>query len=686
MQTIRPQPDRLLLAILGTAIGLSVLVLAITLFWGSGPVIAEIPWYIPMVAAFISLAGFCIAFLALGRYQVLRDPVSFWVGLGFATLSIGHLFYVLAWPGLLPDGRSIIARLDNTPALITQINLTLFGGILLAAVLLRSPEKHRLVGQRGLGAVAGWLVFVTLAYILLVAFEQYLPVAVNPDGTFTTFSRSLIAFHLLLFGAGSILSTRYYLGSRDVLAGYVAFAQMALVFIILMAIIGGKRYDLWWYLQRAIAVCGYLIVLFGLLSEYIHLVRLEREKTYDLHDRNERLAFLSDAAAELLRGNDPNILLDRLFQRLSVLLGLEIYIYYRLSTDGPFLELAALGGIRENQFETLRRQELGQAICGTVALTQQGRVVEDIQHIADPQIIHLQALGITAYACYPLKSQERLHGTLSFGTRGISHFNPGALELIRVVCDIVATGIERKEAEGNLLEYAVKLERSNRDLQEFTYATTHGLQEPLRKIELFADKLIEDLPELEQPPRERLARMRLSAGQMRSMVEGLSQLSRLAVQSQRLEQVALDDVVAQVVSDLGRQIQSANGVIEVSGLPTVEADRAQLCQLFEHLIGNALKFQPPGGKPHIHITSQPLLPDRVVIVVQDNGIGFEEEWAERIFEPFQRLVRKNEFDGSGIGLTICRKIVERHQGTISVTSKRQKGSSFMINLPIKQNR
>jgi hypothetical protein len=241
----------LLLAILGTAIGLGVLVASIVIFWGSGPVIAEIPWYIPVVASFSSLTTLCVAYLALGRFQVLRDQISFWVGAGFASLAIGQICYVLSWPGLMPDGSAFIARLPNTSALITYLNLTLLGGFLLAAVLIPWPGKQALVGPRGLGVVAAWLLFVTLIFGLLVSFEQVLPVLVRTDGTFSPLIRGLIVFLLSLFAAGSVLSTRYYLRSQDALAGYIAFAQMALVFILLMTIIGGKRFDLWWYFRSA---------------------------------------------------------------------------------------------------------------------------------------------------------------------------------------------------------------------------------------------------------------------------------------------------------------------------------------------------------------------------------------------------------------------------------------------------
>ena len=275
---VRSKPDPLLVAILGTAIGLALLILGLALFWGSGPIRAELPWYIPLISAFVALTTLSIAYLALGRYHVLRDPLSFWVGYGFATYGIGQIFYALTWPGLLPGGASVLGRLPNTSAWIALVDLTLLITFLVAAIFMRWPGKQSFASNRSwVWGLVAWLSFVILAFRLLISGESYLPVFILAEGRYAPPMRAWVDVLLVAFAAGCVLSIGYYQRSGDKLAGFLAFPQMALVFISMMVLIGGRRYDLWWYVQRVILVGGYLMVLFGLLSEYVRLLRRENE-------------------------------------------------------------------------------------------------------------------------------------------------------------------------------------------------------------------------------------------------------------------------------------------------------------------------------------------------------------------------------------------------------------------------
>ena len=269
--------DPLLLAIYGLVLGLTVLVLGIALLWGSGPVLVQHPWYIPLISAFVSLTSLSVAYLALGRYQVLRDPISFWVGCGFAAYGIGQIFYALTWPGVLPDGSSILGQLANTPALIAVLDISLLGVFLLAAVLFGRPGKQSLWGKQWVWLVGSWLVIVLVGFGSLAFFESTLPILVSADGRFTSLERTWTAVLIVVYTAGSILSTLYYRRRGDRLAGYIAFPQLALVFISMMVLIGGKRYDLWWYVQRVVLVGGHLIVFYGLLTEYVRLLQRETQ-------------------------------------------------------------------------------------------------------------------------------------------------------------------------------------------------------------------------------------------------------------------------------------------------------------------------------------------------------------------------------------------------------------------------
>lgn len=272
-----PYSDPLLLTIFGTAVGLLILMIGIAVYWRNSPFLAELPWYIPLVSAFIALTTLCIAYFCFGRYHVLRDSYSFWVGNGFAVYGVGQIFYALTWPGLLPDGRPILGQLIGTSAAIVMIDLTILMVFLITACVIRWPKAASFSGRQWFWIAAGFILFAVVLFSLLVLYEQNLPLLVNPDGSFTRNQRIYTSILFFVFATGSVTTISYYQYSGDRLAGYTAFPQMALVFIAAMVLIGGKRYDFWWYLQRVVLVSGYLVVLFGLLSEYIRLLQRESE-------------------------------------------------------------------------------------------------------------------------------------------------------------------------------------------------------------------------------------------------------------------------------------------------------------------------------------------------------------------------------------------------------------------------
>jgi PAS domain S-box-containing protein len=274
---VHPTRDPLSLTILATGIGLFILVVGIDVYWGAGPVLAAAPWYIPLISAFAALTALCISFLSFGRFYVLRDPLSFWVGSGFAMYGIGQIFYALTWPGLLSSGASILGNLPNTPSWVALVDLTFLNTILTVSTLVRWPKPNSLPGNRWILYIAGLLLFVIAGFGLLIVFESTLPVFVTQDGKFTSSQQLWVLALLVTFALGSILSGLYYRRSGDKLAGYITFPQLALVFICIMELIGGKLYDLWWYLQRVILVGGFMTVLVGLLSEFVRMLRRENE-------------------------------------------------------------------------------------------------------------------------------------------------------------------------------------------------------------------------------------------------------------------------------------------------------------------------------------------------------------------------------------------------------------------------
>jgi light-regulated signal transduction histidine kinase (bacteriophytochrome) len=231
-------------------------------------------------------------------------------------------------------------------------------------------------------------------------------------------------------------------------------------------------------------------------------------------------------------------------------------------------------------------------------------------------------------------------------------------------------------------------------LEQFAYVASHDLQEPLRKIRTFGDRLQMKCSEkLDDAENDFLKRMQSAAGRMQTLIDGLLSLSRVTTQGQSFISVDLAQVVREVVSDLEVQIEQVGGRVDVGHLPTIQADPLQMRQLLQNLIGNGLKFHRVDEPPVVQVNARfvhgrqnrqsglPAGEEQCRIVIEDNGIGFEERHQDRIFGVFQRLHPRDVYEGMGIGLALCRKIVERHGGTISTRSVPGKGSVFEVVLP-----
>jgi PAS domain S-box-containing protein len=236
---------------------------------------------------------------------------------------------------------------------------------------------------------------------------------------------------------------------------------------------------------------------------------------------------------------------------------------------------------------------------------------------------------------------------------------------------------ERRTAQKQLEEVADKLERSNRELQDFASIASHDLQEPLRKIRTFSDRLKSKLnSSATGEVRDYLERLNSSACRMQLLIENLLAYSRVASSAPRVIHVDLNEVMKDVLADLESLIEKTGGRVELSPLPVVDGDPSQMRQLLQNLVANALKFRCSDVAPVVKLYAK-----SGQIYVEDNGIGFEQQYAERIFGVFERLHGRLEYEGTGIGLSICRKIVERHHGTIAAHGNLGLGATFVITLP-----
>jgi signal transduction histidine kinase len=250
-----------------------------------------------------------------------------------------------------------------------------------------------------------------------------------------------------------------------------------------------------------------------------------------------------------------------------------------------------------------------------------------------------------------------------------------------------------ESARRNLIDRTLEVERinkelarSNLELASFASVASHDLQEPLRKITAFGDRLTSLYgDELGERGRDYLERMHGAAARMQSLIDDLLAYSRITTQAQPFAQVSLAQVTKEVLSDLELRLEKTGTRVEVGDLPEIDADPLQMRQLFQNLLSNALKFQRPGVAPRIVVQSAVLDgetgPARCEIKIEDNGIGFDEKYLDRLFKPFQRLHNQGAYEGTGIGLAICQKIAERHGGRITARSAVGQGSCFVIELP-----
>jgi light-regulated signal transduction histidine kinase (bacteriophytochrome) len=250
---------------------------------------------------------------------------------------------------------------------------------------------------------------------------------------------------------------------------------------------------------------------------------------------------------------------------------------------------------------------------------------------------------------------------------------------------------ERKAAEDKLLQYAHRLETQNTELQQFAYAAAHDLKEPLRKIMMYYSAISgEGVASLSAKQQQYLSRSANAAARMHGLIDDMLAFTRLTQPGQVLEPVDLDSLLTEIVESLKDNIDAAGARISIAPLSSVMGIPFQLRQVFINLLGNALKYHHPDRLPSIDLFAQTLEKEagngaqRQIfhrITIRDNGIGFDEDQRERIFNLYERLHGRNEFEGTGIGLAICRKIMQTHQGAVTATGKIGLGAEFHLDFP-----
>ncbi|AKQ69285.1 Phytochrome, two-component sensor histidine kinase [Myxococcus hansupus] len=391
-------------------------------------------------------------------------------------------------------------------------------------------------------------------------------------------------------------------------------------------------------------------------------------------------ALRADVSLALSReGTVPDILQDCAEAVVTHLAAqtVRLWLYAR---DTHTLELAGNAGSTAPPRDRWMRVRVdGLSMVSEVARLRTQLRVDDLW--TDPRVLDhawLREMNIHAFAGMPLMVRGQLVGAL--GVYRDTPLDDDAVAALAAVSDAIAQGVERRRAEESLQQHVQELARSNEELQQFAYVASHDLQEPLRMVASYTQLLGRRYKgKLDSDADEFIHYAVDGVNRMQRLIQDLLAYSRVGTRGKDLRPCDTSRAMARATANLRAAIEETHATVEHGPLPAVLADETQLTQLFQNLVGNALKFHGD-APPRVQVSAE-AQGEEVCFTVRDFGIGIAPEYFERIFVIFQRLHGKEEYPGTGIGLAICKKIVERHGGRIGVESRPGEGTAFWFTLP-----
>jgi PAS domain S-box-containing protein len=409
-----------------------------------------------------------------------------------------------------------------------------------------------------------------------------------------------------------------------------------------------------------------------------------RKRAFELTARLGRHAALrAEISATLADERDMRRMLERACAAIVDQLDAAFARVWTVDDAGTTLLLQASAGVYTHVDGPHRAVPIGRFKIGRIAASHRPHLTNDVLH--DPQIgdpAWARREGMVAFAGYPLLVDGKLIGVLALFSR---HALPeDTSSVLGTIADLVAQGIVRRRTELELEQRLADLARSNADLEQFAYVASHDLQEPLRMVASYNQLLARRYKgKLDADADEFIGYTVEGVTRMQRLINDLLAYSRVGRRDTELAPVDLEKVLATVTCNLERAAAEAGAEITHDPLPEVMADEGQMVQLMQNLIGNSIKFRGE-APPRIHVGAR-RDPRGVTISIQDNGIGIEPQFFERIFVIFQRLNPREHYPGTGIGLAICKKIVERHGGRIWVESRPGEGATISFRIPTPRN-
>ena len=365
--------------------------------------------------------------------------------------------------------------------------------------------------------------------------------------------------------------------------------------------------------------------------------------------------------------------------------------------QGEHLRLHSIAGAHTSIFPEDYLVEVGKGMIGFAVKSGKTQVSGDVDK--NPHYFRWKGEQTTSELSVPFRSGGRIIGVLDIQSDVNNAFDETDVASMETLCTQIASAIknaslydqsqreivERRKVEDLLKKLSSELLRSNKELEQFAYIASHDLQEPLRMVSSFVQLLARRYKgELDADAHEFIGYAVDGATRMQRMINDLLTYSRVGTKGKPFGVTDCESVYAQAVSNLKIAAEESRAVVTHDRLPTLMADETQLVQLFQNLIGNAIKFQDNHNPPEIHISAEET-GNEWLFKVRDNGVGIDPEYAERIFQIFQRTPGKTEHSGTGIGLAVCRRIVERHGGRIWVDSQPGQGATFSFTLPIRSD-